>query len=96
MPLRWDTSQSKIGIAVYLIGLVVYFASWVPLMVAPTSTWSNSLIGFLAPAYTPLLWLVGIYLIGGWWPYLVLSLVFVSVHIGHWIQVYTVVVNQYQ
>ena len=55
MPLHWDTPQSKIGIAVYLVGLVVYFTSWVPLMVAPASSCSNSLIGFLAPAYTPLL-----------------------------------------
>jgi hypothetical protein len=91
MPLRWDTLESKIGIAVYLIGVVVYFASWIPLMVAPDSAWANNLLGFLAPAYTPLLWLLGIGLIGGWWPYLLLSLVFVGVHVGHWGQVYALV-----
>jgi hypothetical protein len=93
MPLRWDTAQSKIGIVVYAMGLLIYFASWVPLMVAPESAWSNSLFGFLAPAYTPLIWLIGMGLIGGWWPYLILSLVFVGVHVGHWWQVYERVVG---
>jgi hypothetical protein len=94
MPFRWNTPQSQIGIAVYLVGLVVYFASWIPLMLAPDSAWSNSFLGFLAPAYTPLLWLVGIGLIGGWWPYLVLAVIFVGVHVGHWGQVYTFVVGE--
>ena len=55
MPLRWGTLQSEVGIAFYIMGVLVYFASWIPLMVAPDSAWSNSLAGFLAPAYTPLL-----------------------------------------
>ena len=93
MSLRWDTTTSKVGIAIYLIGLILYFASWIPLMVAPESAWSNSLPGFLAPAYTPLIWLVGIGLIGGGWPYLILSVIFVGVHIGHWWQVYAFVMN---
>jgi len=88
MPLRWNTSHNKLGMAVNVIGMLVYFASWIPLMVAPESVWSNSLPGFLAPAYTPLLWLVGIGLIGGWLPYLILSVVFVGVHVSHWGQVY--------
>ena len=94
MPLRWDSPNNQIGIVVYLVGLVVYFASWIPLMVAPDSAWSNSLLGFLAPAYTPLLWLVGIGLIGGWWPYLVLALIFVGVHVAHWSQVYIFVMGE--
>jgi hypothetical protein len=93
MPLRWDTPQSKIGIVVYLVGLVVYFASWIPLMVAPESGWSNSLFGFLAPAFTPLLWLAGIGLIDGWWPYLILSVLFVGIHMIHWGKVYALVMS---
>lgn len=91
MPLRWDTVQSKLGIGIYFLGLVVYFASWIPLIVAPASGWSNSQPGFLAPAYTPLLWLVGMGLIAGWWPYLVLSVAFVGVHLMHWGRVYALV-----
>ena len=94
MPLRWDTEQAKIGIILYLIGLLVYFASWLPLMYSPDSAWSNSLAGFLAPAYTPLLWLFGIGLIGGWWPYLVLSTLFIGVHVSHWRQVYKNVLRE--
>jgi hypothetical protein len=30
MPLRWDTLPAKIGIVVYLIGLLIHFASWIP------------------------------------------------------------------
>jgi hypothetical protein len=93
MPLRWDTAQSKLGTVVYVIGVLVYFASWIPLMIAPESGWSNSLFGFLAPAYTPLIWLIGMGLMGGWWPYLILSVVFVGVHMGHWWQVYERVVG---
>ncbi len=93
MPLHLEKPQNKIGIVVYLIGLIIYFASWIPLMVAPDSAWSNSLLGFLAPAYTPLLWLLGISVISGWWPYLLLSLVFVGIHIGHWGQVFKVVIK---
>ena len=39
-------------------------------------------------------WLVGFGLIGGWWPYLALSVVFVGVHTGHWGQVYTLVMRK--
>ena len=94
MPLRWDTAQSKLGIAIYLLGLVVYFVSWIPLMVVPSSAWSNSPLGFLAPAYTPLLWLAGMGLIAGWWPYLVLSAAFVGVHLVHWSQIYVLAMGR--
>lgn len=94
MPLRWDTPQSKLGIVVFLIGLMVYLSSWIPLMYAPESAWSNRMLGFLAPAYTPLIWLVGISLIGGWWPYLILSLLFVGIHAGHWGMVYAIVMGK--
>ena len=94
MPLRWDSPQATIGIIVYLIGLVVYFTTWLPLVYAPDSAWSNSLAGFLAPAYTPLLWLTGIGMISNWWPYSLISFVFVGVHVGHWWQVYAVVTKK--
>ena len=37
----------------------------------------------MAPAYTPLIWLAGIALVGGSWPYALLSLLFVGVHVYH-------------
>jgi len=64
MPLRVSTIAQKRGLVIYLIGTLLYFASWIALIYFPTCDFSNSILGFTAPAYTPLLWLFGIGLIG--------------------------------
>ena len=64
MRLQFSTPHQKLGLGLYLTGLLCYFASWVALIAAPWSSWSMSAIGFLAPAYTPIVWLAGIGLIG--------------------------------
>lgn len=64
MILSVKTKQEKIGLSLYLVGTLLYFSSWIILIVSPESAWSTSLLGFMAPAYTPLLWLIGIGLIG--------------------------------
>lgn len=64
MPLKIVSPVQKQGQAIYIIGLIIYFGSWLMLMFAPESQWSKSLFGFMAPAYTPLFWLGGIALIG--------------------------------
>ena len=64
MPLSIATSLQKKGLILYIGGTLLYFASWLVLIYFPNSQWSNSLLGFMAPAYTPLLWLIGIGLIG--------------------------------
>jgi hypothetical protein len=43
------------ALVLFTAGTLVYFASWVILMVAPGSSWSTSALGFVAPAHTPLL-----------------------------------------
>lgn len=48
----------------YLAGTIIYFMSWLLLIYYPESAWSQSVFGFMAPAYTPLLWLIGIGLVG--------------------------------
>ena len=65
MPLEVSTAAQRRGVALFVAGAGIYFASWVPLMVAPSSEWSTSLVGSVAPAYTPLIWLVGLGLLGG-------------------------------
>ena len=65
------------------MGTPVYFASWIVLIYYPEAAWSKSAVGLLTPAYTPLIWLVSIALIGGSWPYGLASLLFVSVHVYH-------------
>lgn len=62
--LSTRTKTQRIGFGLYLIGSLIYFTSWLMLIVSPDSTWSLSIWGFTAPAYTPTLWLVGIGLIG--------------------------------
>jgi hypothetical protein len=89
--IRLETPRQRLGLRLYGAGLVVYFASWFALMLFPDSVWSTSVIGFMAPAYTPLLWLAGIAMMSDglyvrripyrWWYYLVGSLVFLAFHV---------------
>ena len=63
MPLGISTPIQRKGFALYAGGTVVYFASWVMLIYFPYNEWSNRVGGFMAPACTPVLWLLGIGLI---------------------------------
>ncbi len=63
-PLRISTLTQKRGFILYLSGTILYFVSWLLLIYFPDSRWSSNIFGFMAPAYTPLLWLTGIGLIG--------------------------------
>jgi hypothetical protein len=92
MPLNLVSRSQKLGLYIYILGMLIYFLSWTGLIVFPNSTWSMSAAGFLAPAYTPLIWLVGIGLIGTQlyfnspyqgWIYILLSVIFLSFHITH-------------
>jgi hypothetical protein len=92
-----STKSQQLGLGIFLTGAFVYFLSWVPLMVASESAWSTSLLGFMAPAYTPILWMVGIALLGNgfYFPveykqvyYLVPAAVFTVFHCTHVATVY--------
>ena len=92
MQLAIKIASQKIGLGIYLAGLTIYFLSWIMQIHYPYSTWSSSLFGFMAPAYTTIIWLVGIGLIGNklfikipYKPiiYIAISAVFVFVHTTH-------------
>lgn len=92
LPIRFETPLQKIGLGLYMAGTVMYFLSWLAQMYVPQSAWSLSLLGSLAPAYTPLIWLTGIGLIGSSlyvaspyrsWMYITLSILFVAFHLSH-------------
>jgi hypothetical protein len=92
MPIRIETPMQKLGLGLYIAGTLIYFLSWLAQMYFPQSAWSLSLLGSLAPAYTPLIWLTGIGLIGSSlyfsspyrsWMYITLSLLFVAFHLSH-------------
>jgi hypothetical protein len=86
LPLQWMHAWGKAGLAVYIAGTLIYFASWLPLMLVPGSAWSNSAPGLLAPRLTPFLSFLGIALIGGSWLYAVLSAGFICFHTLHGVQ----------
>ncbi len=92
MPLELATAGQRRGLSLFVVGSLLYFVSWVPLMIAPQSQWSTSWLGFVAPAYTPLVWLVGLGLVGRrlyvptpfrWWMYVGLACGFVILHVSH-------------
>jgi hypothetical protein len=99
MRLRVSTPSQKLGLSLYLTGLLIYFASWAVLIASPQCAWSTSEIGFLAPAYTPIAWLTGIGLIGDEfqlprvsfkpWMYWALSALFLVFHNLHAATVYS-------
>lgn len=87
-----STTTQKQGMAWYIIGMTIYFLAWIPLIIAPNSVWSRSVVGFLAPAFTPLIWLIGIAMLGEkfccsvrYHPiyYIGLSVIFIIFHCTH-------------
>jgi hypothetical protein len=98
MPIQIETRSQKIGLWLYSIGTALYFLSWLAQIYFPQSAWSLNAFGFLAPAYTPLIWLAGIGLIGSTfyfpvsyrsWMYIILSIIFLGFHFTHAATVYS-------
>jgi hypothetical protein len=81
--LQLDSNLGKIGLAVYLLGRLVYFASWILLIWAPQAAWSQSLPGLFAPRLTPLIWLIGVALSANSWLYALLATLFIFFHTWH-------------
>jgi hypothetical protein len=86
MSLKLDDAAGRLGMAIYIAGTLIYFATWAPLILAPDTNWSQSTAGLLAPRITPLIPFIGIAMIGSWWPYAGLSVIFISLHILHGVQ----------
>lgn len=89
--------SQKVGLIIYLLGTILYFLSWIFLILYPMSNWGQSIFGFMAPAYTPIIWLIGIGLIGSksffkiknlTSIYISLSLLFIVFHTLHTYIVY--------
>lgn len=97
MPLKIITNQQKNGLRLYVIGTLLYFAAWLILMYFPNTAWSKSVLGSLAPAYTPLFWLFGIGFIADTlffkipfkrWLYFLIVLIFLIFHNWHTYLIY--------
>jgi len=92
MPLTVGTCRQKTGLVLYLTGALLYGLSWAMQISFPGSPWCRSAWGYMAPAYTPLIWLAGIGLIGDTlffrvayspWLYIALSFLFLAFHNIH-------------
>ena len=86
LTMNFNDSPGKIGLIVYGAGTLVYFVSWLPLMFASQSTYSNSLLGLFAPRLTPLISLFGIALLCHSWLYGLISALFIFFHTWHGMQ----------
>jgi len=84
--MRFNSGFGEIGLAVYIIGTLIYFASWLPLMYAPRSFWSQSIPGLFAARLTPLIAFFGIAIIAESYPYGFLATTFIFFHTWHGIQ----------
>lgn len=80
------------GMYIYIAGVSIYFLSWIMQMYFPETAWSRSAIGFMAPAYTTIIWFMGIALWGKpYWDkiryhqiiYITLAVIFVIFHSLH-------------
>jgi len=98
MPLEVMSQSERCALWGFVLGTLVYFASWMALMYWPHSAWSSSPMGLLAPAYTPILWLCRLAALGErlfwghfyrWWMYLLVCVGFLAAHITHAALVYT-------
>jgi hypothetical protein len=97
MRIDYRSAAQRKGLIVYSTGLLLYFTSWLLLMYAPGGAWSNSLPGFLSPAFTPAIWLSGILMMtngfyfrfpAGKWCFLVTTCGFLLCHNLHALIVY--------
>lgn len=64
MRLNIKTSRGEVGFVVFVAGVLIYFFSWILQILWPESRVSRHIIGFAAPAYTPLIWFTGLSLMG--------------------------------
>lgn len=95
--LNISSSLERKGVITFSLGVALYFTSWLLLIYAPNSGWSNSVLGFTAPAYTPIIWLVGLSLLVksyyfklnySKWHFILPSIAFTIFHVSHTVYVY--------
>ena len=90
MPLRVRRPTQDGALALYAAGLLAYVSAWAAVIAGPGSAWSQSPLGFTAPAWTSLIWLAGIgrHSRLPWkryrpWMYLAAAILFTAVHTLH-------------
>jgi hypothetical protein len=92
MAMKLDNKIGKIGLIVYIIGILIYFCSYFIVIKASEISLHNNIIVLLAPYWTSVLWLIGIGLLGNklfinipyhYIAYIIISIVFAIIHSIH-------------
>jgi hypothetical protein len=92
MAINLDNKIGKIGLIVYIIGILIYFCSYFFVIKVPAVSFHNNLILLLAPYWTSALWLIGIGLLGNklflnipyhYTAYIIISIIFAIIHSIH-------------
>ncbi len=95
--LNIGSALGKVGLIIFSVGVAAYFSSWLSLIYFPQSFWSTHVLGFAAPAYTPIIWLVGLGLMAdsyyfkldyAKWHFILPAILFAIFHISHSVYVY--------
>ncbi|MBI1306143.1 MAG: hypothetical protein GC181_05965 [Bacteroidetes bacterium] len=102
MRIRFAKPLQRSAALLYFLGILLYFASWKLLMDSPQGLWARSLIGFMAPSFTPVIWLFGIGLMTDSsyfnlplkkWHFLVTVILFLFFHNYHVWMIYSRIMN---
>jgi len=92
MIINIQNKIEKIGIIIYIIGVIIYFTSYFIEIYASYTLFGRNIIFILAPYWTSVIWLIGIGLVGNrlfvnipyhFSVYLILSVIFTTIHTIH-------------
>jgi hypothetical protein len=90
IPINTSASTYIPGLILCIGGSVIYFLSWIPLLMVQKfkNLLSKSISIFLGPFFSPILFLSGIALIGESLGYFFCSLLFILIHTRHGFLIY--------
>jgi hypothetical protein len=85
LPINSKNKFFKSGLTVFIIGTLIYFSSWLWLILYPESVAANSSWLQFAPAYTPIIWFIGLSMMSNSFLLLILSTLFIGFHVTEYI-----------
>jgi len=92
MAVNIQDKTGKIGLIIYIIGIIIYFTSYFIEIYFPNTLFGDTIIFILAPYWTSVIWLIGIGLLGNrlfvnipyhFTVYLIISIIFATIHTIH-------------
>jgi len=85
IPIDTGSPGFYAGLATYSVGLALYYGSWAIQMSPNLAELQNNIFFKLAPAYTPIIWLIGIGIMSGSNILPALSTFFLATHVGEYL-----------